>query len=109
MHSFQMGQCVGEEVFVRGALVKVYALTLATVFAQAVVVAFLALFLNAQTFLNKLDCLGATFKFRKVGVKDIAEGVFVSAVEVAGINFTVCLDDILMGAVSVHTALLGTL
>ena len=104
-----MGQCVGEEIFVRGALVKVYAFTLATVFAKAVVVAFFALFFNAQTFLNKLDCLGATLKFRKVGVKDIAKGVFVSAVEVAGINLAVCLDDVLMGAVSVHTALLSAL
>ena len=104
-----MGQCVGEEVFVRGALVKVYALTLATVFAQAVVVAFLALFLDAQTFLNKHDCPGATFKFCKVGVKDIAERVFVRAVEVAGINFAVRFNDVLMSAVSVHTTLLGTL
>ena len=109
MHSFQMGQCVGEEIFVRGAFVKVYALTLATVFAKSVVVAFFALFLNAQTFLNKLDCLGATFKFCKVGVKDIAERIFVSAVEVAGINLAVCLNDVLMSAVSVHTALLSTL
>ena len=104
-----MGQCVGEEIFVCGAFVKVYAFTLASVFAQAVVVAFLALFLNAQTFLNKLDCLGATFKFRKVSVKDIAKGVFVSAVEVAGINLAVCLNDVLMSAVSVHTTLLGPL
>ena len=104
-----MGQCVGEEIFVRGAFVKVYALTLATVFAQAVVVAFLALFLNAQTFLNELDCLGATLKFCKVGVKDIAKRVFVSAVEVAGINFAVRFNDVLMSAVTIHTALLGTL
>ena len=104
-----MGQCVGEEIFVRGAFVKVYALTLATVFAKAVVVALLALFFNAQTFLNKFDCLGATLKFCKVGVKDVAEGVFVSAVEVAGINLAVCLNDVLMSAVSVHTTLLGTL
>ena len=104
-----MGQCVGEEIFVCGALVKVYAFTLATVFAKAVVVAFLALFLNAQTFLNKFDCLGATFKFCKVGVKDIAEGVFVRAVEVAGINLAVRFNDVLMGAVSVHTTLLGPL
>ena len=109
MHSFQMGQCVGEEVFVGSAFVKVYALTFATIFAKAVVVAFLALFFNAQTFLNKLDCLGATFKFCKVGVKDIAEGVFVSAVEVAGINFAVRFNDVLMSAVTIHTALLGTL
>ena len=109
MHSFQMGQCIGEEIFVGGAFVKVYALTFATIFAKTVVVALLALFFNAQTFLDKLDCLGATFKFCKVGVKDIAERVFVSAVEVAGINFSVRFNDVLMSAVSVHTTLLGTL
>ena len=109
MHSFQVWQGIREEVFVRRAFVKVYALTLASVFAQAIVVALLALVLNAKTFLNKLDCLWMTLKLCKVGVKDVAKRVLVRAVEVAGINLAVRFNDVLMGAMAVHATLLGTL
>ena len=73
MHPFQVWQGIGEKVFVRRAFVKINALTLASVFAQAIVVALLALVLNAKAFLNKLDCLGVTLKLCKIGVKDVAK------------------------------------
>ena len=54
-HALQVGQGVGEKLFVGGAFVYIYTLALATVFAHRKITALLALVLYYHTFFDKLD------------------------------------------------------